>query len=48
MLSFMPIFSQNLYVYEFWSLHAPLPEKILYYEELVIGSQSLSSQSLYL
>ena len=30
MLNFMPAFSQTLYVYEFWSLHAPLHKKILY------------------
>ena len=30
MLNFMPIFSQNFYVYEFWSLHASLRKEILY------------------
>ena len=29
MLNFRPFFSLNLYVHEFWSLHAPLPKKIL-------------------
>ena len=30
MLNFRPFFSLNLYVHEFWSLHAPLPKKILH------------------
>ena len=27
MLNFRPFFSLNLYVHEFWGLHAPLPKK---------------------
>ena len=30
MLNFKPFFSLNLYLHEFWSLHAPLPKKILH------------------
>ena len=30
MLNFRPFLSLNLYVREFWSLHAPLPKKILH------------------